>query len=76
MEQDREVQKVHGWMIRKVAKCLRPGGFILFSNKKRDFKINTEELIDFDIEDLKGSTIPEDFRDKKIHQSFMITRKA
>ena len=76
MEQDWDVQKDHGWMIRKVAKCLRPGGFILFSNNKRDFKINTEELIDFDIEDLKGSTIPEDFRDKKIHQSFMITRKA
>ncbi|MFT6069247.1 MAG: 23S rRNA (cytosine1962-C5)-methyltransferase/23S rRNA (guanine2445-N2)-methyltransferase [Bacteriovoracaceae bacterium] len=76
MEQDWDVQKDHGWMIRKVAKCLNPGGFILFSNNKRGFKINVEELEDFDIEDLQGSSIPDDFRDKKIHQSFMITRKA
>lgn len=74
MEQDWEVQKDHGWLIRKVAKCLRPGGFIIFSCNKRDFKINPEELTDFVIEDLKGSTIPEDFRDKKIHQCFMITQ--
>lgn len=75
MEQDWDVQKDHGWLIRKVAKCLRPGGFIIFSNNKRDFKINHDELEEYDIEDLKGSTVPDDFRDKKIHQSFLIKAK-
>lgn len=74
MEQDWEVQKDHGWLIRKVSKCLRPGGFILFSNNKKDFKIDPDELTEFAIEDLKGSTVPDDFRDKKVHQSYMITK--
>lgn len=75
MEQEWNVQDDHDWMIRKVAKFLRPGGFILFSNYKRDFKINTGALEDYEIEDLQGSSVPDDFRNKKIHHSFMITRK-
>ncbi|MBK26209.1 MAG: hypothetical protein CME70_19580 [Halobacteriovorax sp.] len=75
MEQDWEVQKDHGWLIRKVANCLRPGGMIIFSNNRRDFKINHSELEEYIVDDLKGTTIPDDFRDKKIHQTFFIKRK-
>lgn len=75
MDQDWEVQKDHGWMIRKVAKCLKQDGLLFFSNNRRDFKIDLSELTNFDVEDLAGSTIPEDFRDKKIHKSYLIRKK-
>lgn len=74
MEQNWEVEKDHAWLIRKIARNLNSGGFIIFSNNKRDFKIDTEELKEFNIENLTGTTVPEDFRDKKIHQCYMISK--
>jgi 23S rRNA (guanine2445-N2)-methyltransferase / 23S rRNA (guanine2069-N7)-methyltransferase len=69
-----DVQRDHVGMIRRAAKLLRAGGRLVFSTNYTRFKLDSESLADFTIEDASARTIPVDFeRNPRIHRCFVIT---
>ena len=56
-----------------VCNCLTPGGELFFSTNLRSFKLEASELKSGKIQDISARTIPEDFRNKKIHYCWLIT---
>jgi 23S rRNA (guanine2445-N2)-methyltransferase / 23S rRNA (guanine2069-N7)-methyltransferase len=73
MEGVLDVQRDHVGMIRRSLKLLRPGGRLVFSTNYTRFKLDTEALADFAIEDITANTIPRDFeRHAKIHSCFLV----
>ena len=71
-----DVQRDHRGLIELAAKRLNKDGVIYFSNNFRKFKIDEEILSSFKVKDISFQSIPEDFRDKKIHQCFKIEAKS
>jgi 23S rRNA (guanine2445-N2)-methyltransferase / 23S rRNA (guanine2069-N7)-methyltransferase len=68
-----DVQRDHVGMIRRSLKLLRPGGRLAFSTNYTRFRLDSEALADFRIEDISAQTIPKDFeRHAKIHRCFVI----
>jgi len=67
-----DVQRDHPWLIEQAMKLLTPGGALYFSNNLRSFELDAKLPILYQIQDLSGQSVPEDFRNKKIHQCFRI----
>lgn len=54
---------------------LKSGGKLLFSNNSRHFKFDESQIPSVDsIEEVSGKTVPDDFRNKKIHRSWWIKK--
>lgn len=68
-----DVQADHIPLLKKSLKLLLPGGILFFSTNSRDFKLDTAALSDRKIECITAKTIPQDFHNKKIHQSWRIS---
>lgn len=74
MKQTFDVQRDHVALIQKTMKLLTPGGYLVFSNNLKRFKLDYEKLKNFNISDITKSTIPKDFeRNQRIHQCFKIS---
>ncbi|MDF1561735.1 MAG: class I SAM-dependent methyltransferase [Deltaproteobacteria bacterium] len=70
MESDFEVQRDHQALLRGVRQRLEGAGTLYFSANYRSFDPAEGAFDDFEIEELTPGSIPEDFRDKKIHRCF------
>lgn len=69
-----DVQRDHVEVIWLAMQILSPGGTIYFSNNFRKFKLDTEALQEFQIEDISAETIGFDFeRNPGIHRCWKIT---
>ncbi len=66
-----DVQRDHGEMIRSCMKLLAPGGELFFSNNLKSFKLDEESLSGFDYSEISSQTVPEDFRNRKIHRAWL-----
>jgi 23S rRNA (cytosine1962-C5)-methyltransferase len=73
MDEDFEVEKDQMFLIKHCLRLLAPDGVLYFSNNKRRFKLDPEAGSLGKIQDITPRTIPEDFRDQKIHHCFKIT---
>lgn len=73
---DFDVERDHSRLIHHLMKALTPDGILYFSNNKRNFKIDSEILESYHVKDVSHASIPNDFRDKKIHVLFEITSKS
>lgn len=71
---DFEVEKDQFFLIKHSLRLLSPEGILYFSNNKRKFKLSEDILKIAKVEDISSKTIPEDFRDQKIHHTFKIQR--
>ena len=71
-----DVQRDHKKLIRACMMHLDPGGLLIFSNNFRRFKLSEEILDEFVLKDITEETIGEDFRDKKIHHTYLIRNKV
>ena len=74
-----DVQRDHVELITDALKCLNDGGELMFTNNKRNFKMNFEALAPFNVEikAMSEQTRDKDFqRNKHIHNSWLITKKA
>ncbi len=76
MDEDFEVEKDQMLLMKQCLRLLAPDGVLYFSCNKRKFKLAPEVLALACFEDITTKTIPEDYRDKKIHHCFKITHKT
>ncbi len=76
MEEDFEVEKDQEFLVKHCMRLLAPEGVLYFSNNKRKFKIAESVLGTYNVQDISLKTIPEDYRDQKVHHCFKITHKA
>lgn len=70
-----QIQKDHPELIHNAMKVLAPDGTLLFSNNLTSFKMDEEIIESYIIQDITTNTIPEGFRNKKIHKTFLINHK-
>ncbi|WP_255991169.1 class I SAM-dependent methyltransferase [Chitinolyticbacter albus] len=67
-----DVQKDHRWLVEACLEILAPGGTLYFSNNLRTFKLDPA-LLPL-CEDITAQSVPEDFRNKRIHQCFRFVK--
>jgi 23S rRNA (cytosine1962-C5)-methyltransferase len=70
-----EIQNDHIYLINSLMPHLNDGGTLYFSNNYRKFKMDDELTEKYHIKYITFKTIPNDFRDKKIHQCFEMSFK-
>lgn len=73
MEEDFEVEKNQVFLIKHCMRLLSPDGVLYFSNNKRKFKIDPQIAELAIVTDITPKTIPEDYRDNKVHHCFKMT---
>lgn len=68
-----DVQRDHPRLINACLKLLTPGGELFFSTNLRSFKLDASALASSRVMDISAQTVPDDFRNKKIHYCWLIT---
>lgn len=71
-----DIQKIQLELIELCMSRLEENGLLIFSNNLTSFKLSPEIKEKYDVKNTTHQTIPIDFRNKKIHQSFEIRKKA
>ncbi|MBA3709760.1 MAG: class I SAM-dependent methyltransferase [Planctomycetes bacterium] len=74
MQRPFSVEKDHPWLLAQCHALLRDGGAVYFSTNFRGFELSTV-MPPFTIEDLTDRSIPEDFRNKRIHRCWRLTKR-
>ncbi len=74
MRQTFDVQRDHRVLIDRAMKFLKPEGMLYFSTNRGRFHLEPALAKTYEVEDITERTIPEDFRDKKIHRCFTLSR--
>ena len=69
-----DIQRDHIQLINDALKILKPDGVLYFSTNFRRFRLESSQLNTKNIKDISKQTIPEDFRDAKIHYCFEIRK--
>ena len=68
-----DIQRAPVELCRRTAELLRPGGTLLFSTNLRRFRLDDEALAALGPRDITAASIPQDFRNKRIHRAFELT---
>ena len=75
-DSDWDVQQRHVELLRLLATRMKVGGIVYFSNNFRKFKLDEEALADlYDFHEISHRTVPEDFRNKRIHRCWRMIAK-
>ncbi|MFP4052985.1 MAG: bifunctional 23S rRNA (guanine(2069)-N(7))-methyltransferase RlmK/23S rRNA (guanine(2445)-N(2))-methyltransferase RlmL [Phycisphaerae bacterium] len=74
-EQDWDVQAGHAELLTRLERHMSPGGVIYFSTNFRRFKLEREtlEAAGLEVRNITRQTIPEDFRNQRIHSCWRLT---
>ena len=76
-EDDWDVQQRHVEMLNMIAQILTPGGVVYFSTNFRRFKFDEASLVGFEtIFEISKQTVPEDFRNKRIHRCWRMVKAS
>ncbi len=76
LAEDWDVQQDHAELIDAVLACMQPGGVIFFSTNSRRFKLDEAALAGAAVREITRQTIPEDFRNKRIHRAWRIVKSV
>ncbi len=68
-----DVQRDHPWLIRQCLALLAPGGELFFSTNLRSFELDPLIQQRANFVEISGKTVPEDFRDRRIHRCWHVT---
>jgi 23S rRNA (cytosine1962-C5)-methyltransferase len=68
MEGVLDIQRDHRWLIANARSLLAPGGELFFSTNLRSFTLDSALAADSSARDITGETLPDDFRDRRIHR--------
>lgn len=71
-----DVQRDHAELLGRLAHNITPGGVVYFSTNFRRFKLEEAALAEYTIRNITRQTIPEDFRNERIHACWQLVRKA
>jgi 23S rRNA (guanine2445-N2)-methyltransferase / 23S rRNA (guanine2069-N7)-methyltransferase len=76
IEVDWDAQRDHAAMLQQLASHIGPGGQVFFSTNFRRFKLDESALAaNYSIRDITRQTIPEDFRNQRIHKCWFLRRQ-
>ena len=67
-----DVQRDHVALVRAARALLDPGGELYFSTNLRTFRLDPALASDAACVDITAQTLPEDFRDRRVHHAFRI----
>jgi 23S rRNA (cytosine1962-C5)-methyltransferase len=67
-----DIQRDHSWLLESVLGLLKPGGVLYFSNNLRTFTL--DDWLKPMCTDVSNESVPEDFRNRKIHQCFRFVK--
>ncbi|HJQ79351.1 MAG TPA: bifunctional 23S rRNA (guanine(2069)-N(7))-methyltransferase RlmK/23S rRNA (guanine(2445)-N(2))-methyltransferase RlmL [Lacipirellulaceae bacterium] len=70
-----DVQRDHAQLLRRLAAHITTNGVVYFSSNFRRFKLDEAALSDYAIRDITRQTIPEDFRNQRIHKCWKLVRR-
>ncbi|MBK7408548.1 MAG: class I SAM-dependent methyltransferase [Saprospirales bacterium] len=70
-----DVQRDHVDLIQGVLRRMEPGGSLFFSTNLRSFKLDADQIRGAQIRDISQQTIPEDFRNQRIHYCFELIKE-
>ncbi len=73
-EKDWNVQTDAVPLLAALLPLVKKGGVIFFSNNFRRFKFDTSELAVSEIHEISKQTVPEDFRNRRIHRCWRIVK--
>jgi len=73
MDRILDVQRDQGELLTRCSQLLSPGGFLVFSTNKRRFRL-TEVPSVLAVTDITAQTIPQDFRNQRIHHAYLAER--
>jgi 23S rRNA G2069 N7-methylase RlmK/C1962 C5-methylase RlmI len=75
LDYDWDVQRDHTLLLNKLIEKMSDGGVIYFSTNSRRFKLNEVEIKGVRIREISKQTVPEDFRNKRIHRCWRMIRE-
>ena len=67
-----DVQRDHVELLQRALNLMSPAGVLYFSNNFRRFKLDEESLANLQIREISKHTVPEDFRNQRIHRCWRI----
>ncbi len=67
-----DVQRDHPALVAAARALLDPGGELYFSTNLRTFRLAPELAADPGCADITAETLPEDFRDRRIHHAYRL----
>ena len=73
-ENDWNVQQDAIPLLNDLLPLVRPGGVVFFSNNFRRFKFEPADVQASEIHEISKQTVPEDFRNRRIHRCWRIVR--
>ncbi|QDU57184.1 bifunctional 23S rRNA (guanine(2069)-N(7))-methyltransferase RlmK/23S rRNA (guanine(2445)-N(2))-methyltransferase RlmL [Aeoliella mucimassa] len=73
---DWDVQHHYAELLEALAERMSPEGVVYFSNNFRRFKFDENELPSYQTREISKQTVPEDFRNQRIHRCWRLVRKA
>ena len=68
-----DIQRDHVALIESVRGLLASGGELYFSTNLRTFRLDPALARDPGCEDISARTLPDDFRDRRVHHAFLLT---
>ncbi|MBC8350648.1 MAG: bifunctional 23S rRNA (guanine(2069)-N(7))-methyltransferase RlmK/23S rRNA (guanine(2445)-N(2))-methyltransferase RlmL [Planctomycetes bacterium] len=71
-EEDWDIQRDHVGLLSGVIRLMAPGGIIYFSTNFRRFKLDEASLSVNQIHEISKRTVPEDFRNRRIHRCWRL----
>jgi 23S rRNA (guanine2445-N2)-methyltransferase / 23S rRNA (guanine2069-N7)-methyltransferase len=74
MDDDWDVQQDHADLLAATLANLKPGGLLFFSTNSRKFKFDETALSGASAREISKHTVPEDFRNKRIHRCWRIVK--
>ncbi|GHD74035.1 class I SAM-dependent methyltransferase [Vogesella fluminis] len=75
MMDELDVQRDQVKLVDGAMRLLAPDGVLYFSNNLRSFTLDDRLVADYAVQDISAQSVPEDFRNKKIHQCWRIRHR-
>ena len=76
LENDWDIQRQHVELLNATLAAIKPDGMIYFSTNFRRFKLDEESIHSNSIVEISKQTVPEDYRNRRIHRCWKIRKPA